>query len=402
MLSRTPAGPTFSGATRWRLVLFAAAFAVLAMSLPAAAGAKAKKPKVVGAVYSESNSPNSNRLYKYNRYSNGKLRLRQSIATGGRGSTQNFGCGDNCPILDSDSAVDISSNGKLVFAVNAGSDTVTSFRETSRGLRRVDTQSSGGDLPESLTIHRGLLYVLNVGSASISGIRVDSRGRMAAIPNSTKPLAFPPGTAARGIGFDNTGKTLVVSEIIPPPGQLTTFKVNADGTTGPAISNPSSGPLPFGFAFDRKNRLFVSNIVDLMGNGSFSSYNLTGSSSLTPISTSPTNGALPCWVAVTPSGRYAYVVNTGAGKPATISRYRIGTSGTVGLLGLTPPRPNTFARTDITTSRDGKFVYVLAPSVIAGNTSRVDVYRVIRGGGLRIVQRTPRTGYIGQTGLVGR
>ena len=404
MSSRTPAGPVFSTAGRWRLLFFAAAFAALTMALPVGAQAKAKKhkPKVVGAVYSESNNVNSNRLYKYNRYDNGKLKLKQSVRTGGRGSTQNFGCGDNCPILDSDSAVDMSPGGKLIFAVNAGSDTVSSFRETRRGLRLVDTQSSGGDLPESLTYHRGLLYVLNVGSATISGIRVSSTGNMSAIANSTKPLAFPAGTAARGIGFDNTGRTLVVSEVIPPPGQLTTFKVNADGTTGPAINNASSGPLPFGFAFDRKNRLFVSNIVDLAGTGSFSSYSLTGANTLTPIDTKPTNGALPCWVAILPSGKYAYVVNTGAGKPATVSRYRIASSGTVSLLGQTAPRPNTFARTDITNSRDGKFVYVLAPSVAAGNTSRVDVYRVVRGGGLRFVHRTPRNGAVGQTGLVGR
>ena len=102
------------------------------------AKAKKHKPKVVGAVYSESNSVAKNRLYKYNRYDNGKLKLKQSVATGGRGSTQDFGCGPGCPILDSDSAVDISSNGKLVFAVNAGSDTVSSFRETSKGLKLVN------------------------------------------------------------------------------------------------------------------------------------------------------------------------------------------------------------------------------------------------------------------------
>jgi 6-phosphogluconolactonase (cycloisomerase 2 family) len=388
--------------------LVAAAFAALAMALPVGAQAKAKKhkPKVVGAVYSESNSVAKNRLYKYNRYDNGKLKLKQSVATGGRGSTQDFGCNPGCPILDSDSAVDITPGGKLIFAVNAGSDTVSSFRETKKGLKLVDTQSSGGDLPESLTVHGKLLYVLNVGTATISGIRVDSNGNMSAIANSTKPLAFPPGTAARGIGFDNTGKTLVVSEVIPPPGQLTTFKVNSDGTTGPAISNPSSGALPFGFAFDRKNRLFVSNIVDLAGTGSFSSYNVTGGNALTAIDTKLTNGALPCWVAVTPNGKYAYVVNTGAGKPATVSRFTIASNGSVTYKGQTAPRAKEFARTDITVSRDGKYVYVLSPGVApppaAGNTGHVDVYKVTSGGGLKFIQSTPRKGAVGQTGLAGR
>ena len=146
----------------------------------------------------------------------------------------------------------------------------------------------------------------------------------------------------------------------------------------------------------------MSNIVDLMGTGSFSSYGITGANTLTPIDTKPTNGALPCWVVVLPSGKYAYVVNTGAGKPATVSRYQIASNGRVSLLGLTQPQRNEFARTDITASRDGKYVYVLAPSVAAGNTSRIDVYRVVRGGGLRFVQRTARNGAVGQTGLVGR
>ena len=45
-------------------------------------------------------------------------------------------------------------NGKFVFAVNAGSDTVTSFRETASGLKLVNQVSSGGDLPESLAAQR--------------------------------------------------------------------------------------------------------------------------------------------------------------------------------------------------------------------------------------------------------
>ena len=77
------------------------------------------------------------------------------------------GNGRGCPSLDSQDAIASSSNGKLLFAVNAGSNTVSSFRVTRHGAQLVGQVSSGGMFPNSLTVHGNLLYVLNSNSLNI-------------------------------------------------------------------------------------------------------------------------------------------------------------------------------------------------------------------------------------------
>ena len=42
--------------------------------------------------------------------------------------------------------------------------------------------------------------------------------------------------------------------------RIDTFVVGSNGKAGPAVSHPSSDGFPFGFAFDNKGHLIVSNI----------------------------------------------------------------------------------------------------------------------------------------------
>src|SRR5205814_9252694 len=96
---------------------------------------KPKPPAPVGAVYTQTNNPSGNAVVAFNRYANGTLKRRQAVSTDGNGSTQAVGCGPGCPIVDSQNEVVVSQDGQLVFAVNAGSNTVSSFRETATGLK---------------------------------------------------------------------------------------------------------------------------------------------------------------------------------------------------------------------------------------------------------------------------
>ena len=86
---------------------------------------------------------------------------------------------------------------------------------------------------------------------------------------------------------------------------------------------------------------------------------------------------------------------------ATVSRFTVSSAGKVKLVALTPERAGEFARTDIMITRNGKFVYVLSPAVVGGNTSHIDGYRV-KGTHLTFIGSTPSTGAIGQSGLAGR
>ena len=182
------------------------------MVLPSAAMGKKSKPKVVSAVYSVTNGLSTNRLLVFDRYNNGKLKQRASLATGGKGSNQAAaGCGPNCPIIGTVNEVQTTPNGKLIFAVNPGSNTVSAFRKTSKGVKLAATRSSAGQIPVSLTVYRHLLYVVNAGNGTISGLRFTDRGKLTPIAGSTRPLPGGPMGAPRQIQFDKTGRLLVVA-----------------------------------------------------------------------------------------------------------------------------------------------------------------------------------------------
>jgi 6-phosphogluconolactonase (cycloisomerase 2 family) len=373
--------------------------AVAATVAAAPAAAKEKKhEKPVGAVYTETNHQVANKVIKFDRYADGRIKRRQTIRTGGKGARQpQPGCDPpgGCPILDTSGEVLVTPSGRLVFAVNAGSNTITAFRETPRGMKRVDRVDSGGTFPESLTVYRHKLYVLNENSASIAGFRFSSSGKMKPIAGSIQSLSAGSETLPRQIGFDRTGRMLAVTLL--NANTIDTFVLKADGTPDPTVprsSFTSSTPLPFGFAFDPKNRLVVSEVKSLTEFGTTSTYGVDPSSGeLTPIDTQSSQGGAPCWVEITKDGRYVFVSNAAAtaapGGP-TVTRFGLDKDGTLEFLGLEPPDQGEFARTDEALSRDSRYLYVLAPSVFGAGTSHIDQYRV-KGGNLKLIDATPST-----------
>jgi hypothetical protein len=394
-------------------LMFAVAGLCLACVMVLTVGAGASPPghqHPRGTVYTETNSPAGNKVVVFDRFKGGTLAKREAVATGGLGSTQSVGCGPGCPLLDSQNAVVASENEKLVFAVNAGSDTVSSFRETDSGLQLVSQVSSGGDMPESLALNNNVLYVLNVATANgggtfgnIYGYRVSSNGQLT--PNgSSQPLpdaSLPDHSGdTRAIGFKPNGRVIVVTELsggfpflTGPPGKIVTFVVGAHGEAAPGVSHPSSDPLPFGFAFDSSDHLVVSNIRDLAPHaiGSVSSYTVSNSGNVTPINTVSSGGALPCWVSISKDNKVAYVVNTGAGDPARTTRFRLGPNGTLTAEGAPAEHAGDFVQTDIDMSRggSGRYVYVLAPGLGPAPPSHIDIWRRHHDGSLTYIGATP-------------
>ena len=175
-----------------------------------------------------------------------------TYATGGLGT----GAG-----LGSQGAVTLSDNGKHLFAVNAGSNSISEFSVKKDWLRLEATFSSNGVLPISVTASKNLLYVLNAGSSTITGFKIDGNGRVESIAGSTQPLL---GTAPAQVAFSPNGAELVVTE--KGSGTLDTYAVRG-GRAQPGVSSPSAGATPFGFAFDSLGRAFVSEAA-----GSASSY----------------------------------------------------------------------------------------------------------------------------------
>jgi 6-phosphogluconolactonase len=143
---------------------------------------------------------------------------------------------------------------------------------------------------------------------------------------------------------------------------IDSFTVGDDGrlTVAPGSPFPAQGVGPFGSEFRPTNpaQLFVSNAHNGAGAGTISAFNDSATGTLTPIGASPfaDDQTAPCWVEITPSGRFLFTVNTGSG---TISRYQIAPGGALTLLGSTTvSATGGVGAVDARLSPDGRYLYV--------------------------------------------
>ncbi len=187
-------------------------------------------------VYTLSNGGTSNKVLAFVPRGNG-LRYDQSFDTGGLGEPSVAGTVQG--------SIALSDDGRFLFAVDAGSNEITSFRVQDDGLAFVSKVASRGMEPVSLAVHRQLLFALNETSSSITGFRITRNGDLRAIPNSTASLSGA-NVGPAEISFDSSGRVLVVTE--KNTNDIDTYSVANGIPTGPTV-HASSGMTPFGFAF---------------------------------------------------------------------------------------------------------------------------------------------------------
>ena len=90
------------------------------------------------------------------------------------------------------------------------------------------------------------------------------------------------------------------------------------------------------------------------------------------------------------------MVNTGAGPPATVAGFTVSPFGALASLGIVEGPRAEFARTDLTVSRDGKYLYVLAPQVAPPfPPSHIDAFAIGTDGSLTFVGTTPAAAGLG-------
>ena len=314
-----------------------------------------------GAVYVMTNAPAGNEVVAFSRSANGALAPQGSFATGGLGS----GAG-----LGSQGSVIVSDDHRLLFAVNAGSATVSSFRIEPDGLTLVDQVSSGGPLPISATYRHGLLYVLNAGSPnSVAGFRVSAKGAITALAGSTRPLSAAQAAPAQ-VGFSDDGDTLIVTE--KATNNVITFVVGDEGLLEGPFVHPSSGPTPFGFAVNRQDTLLVS---EAGAGGGASTYRVDGDA-VDPVSAAINTGQqAACWAVITTDGRYGYVANTGSG---TVTGFAIAADGSASQLDADGVSATTGGNpADMALSQDGGYLYVRV-----GVANQIAILQVQKGGAL--------------------
>ncbi|WMJ87141.1 lactonase family protein [Anaerocolumna sp. MB42-C2] len=354
----------------------------------------------LGMVYVMTNSAEGNQIAAFRRHPNGDLTFVDLYETHGMGTgTREISSAtpeDGIDTLASQGSIALSSDKHYLFAVNAGSNNISSFRVDYNGeLIFADIIPSGGLQPNSLDVYNNLLYVANAGSpennfsSNITGFYVENNGTFNTIPVSTHSLSTPNAQPARVL-FSPDGSQLIVSELTTS--RLNIFEVNSNGTLSELYVNASNGAGPFGSYFTRSGLLLVAEA----GENAVSSYRPTQSGELAVISGSAGNGQMAtCWVVSTPNGAYAYTSNAGNG---TISVYRINRNGTLSILtSLYSTLDAMAAPIDNGVSGDGQYFYVLN-----GNKGTISVFRIENNGNLSYRQSVgcDRLPQLGAQGLV--
>ena len=327
------------------LVAMFSTFAFAMWSLPAHAAA--------GAVYTLTNSSSGNAVMMFNRAANGQLALGGTFSTGGMGS----GAG-----LASQGAVILDSSNRFLFAVNAGSNTISVFSVTFNGLSLVGTTSSYGQNPVSLTSFGNMLYVLNAGDAvggtdTLAGFTVDANGNL---HNITQGISLSaPAVGPAEVSFNPEGNLLVVTE--KATNNIDVFSLDSMGNVTGMKVMMSAAETPYGFAFGKRDALIVSDAVGGATNaGAVSSYFLAEDQSHHTVTGSAADHqTAPCWIAVTNDGLYAYTTNTGSG---TISSYSVGYAGKLTLMNQSAGNVGAnSAPIDMAISNDSRAIYALGP-----------------------------------------
>jgi len=313
-----------------------------------------------GAVYTMTDEV-TNRVVAYYRQSDGSLVEAGRFPTGGAGSGVGNIFGQGSVVLSGNElGARVSVGAKqLLFVTNAGSGDISVFRVEKNELVLVDKESSRGIRPIAVTVYQDALYVLNQSSATIVGFHLSTDGDLTPIPGSERALAGGPGSNPAQVEFSRHGEFLVVTERETANIDVFQFDKRTDLASPAPVVNRSVGQEPFGFAFDNRDHLFVTDgFFVVPGAGAASSYSISDAGVLAPITPLASNGGTDtCWLIITDNGRFAYVHSFGDSR---LSSYTVNADGTLAILdpvaAFTNTGPGAF---DIALSEGSNYLYAL-------------------------------------------
>jgi 6-phosphogluconolactonase (cycloisomerase 2 family) len=327
-----------------------AATALLATpSLAATQGAQHAPGPASGEVFVQTDGTSGNAVVVYDRHGDGTLTQAGQYATGGLGGIL---AGSVVDHLASQGSLTYDRAHGLLYAVNAGSDTVTVFEVRGDHLVRHQVIGSGGSFPVSVAVRGNLVYVLNArDGGSVQGflrvgsslVRVPSWHRALGLDASQTPeFTSTPGQVA----FTPDGRQLVVTTK-GNGNDIDVFALTPGGTPSAApVVNADPGAVPFAVSFDAGGHLAVSEA----GTNSVATFTVGHDGKLTLISRAATGQMATCWIAR--DGSLFYASNAGS---ASVSGYADFGSGALHALGNTPAGAGTV---DAVASPDGRDLYV--------------------------------------------
>jgi 6-phosphogluconolactonase len=301
-----------------------------------------------GSLCTRTNDPSGNAVQRFERGRDGALRPAGTFPTGGAGLATLGG---------RQGAVALSGDGRSLYAINAGSDSVSVFRTGHRGPRLVARVASRGIARHRAASRRRASPSTRAASTSWtrearrtsprSGAASTVRSRRS--PGGTRELALGALGAAQ-VSVTPDGRSLVVSGRVA--NRLETLPLDFLGRPGSPVVTASSGTVPFGFGITPHGAIVVSEA----GASTVSSYRAGRHGALRNVTASLAVGqGAACWDAVAPSGRFAYAGNASG----SVSAFAIGCDGALSSLNTTAlvPSPR-----DLAFDASGRYLYAVSPA----------------------------------------
>lgn len=338
------------------------------------------------AVFVQTDNPAGNQVVAYDRGSDGALVAAGTYATGGLGGIL---AGSVVDHTASQGALAFDARNQLLYAVNAGSNSVSVFAVRGDRLALVQVVSSGGAFPVSIAVGRDVVYVVNaLDGGSLQGFRVifnhlvplPGSGRVLGLdPAATPQFVNTPGQAA----FSPDGTKLIVTTKANG-NDIDIFGVGFLGLLTPTpVVNAEPGTVPFPIGFDGQGDAVIAEA----GTNSLATFRLNADRTVTLLHSAATGQAATCWVVGV--GSRFYTSNAGS---ASLTGFSSGPGGTLAVLGNTVTDAGTV---DAAATPDGRYLYVQA-----GAAGIVDELRVNADGSLTAIGSVTVSGAAGGEGIV--
>ena len=336
-----------------------------------------------GAVFVQSDALTGNTVTAYDRGQNGTLTAAATYSTGGNGGQLDGSVVDH---LASQNSLVYDAGRGLLFAVNAGSDTVSEFAVHGDQLQLLATVPSGGSFPVSIAVHGDLVYVLNaLDGGSVQGFRLvadqmvplaGSQRALGLDPNATPQFTNTPGDVA----FTPSGQDLLVATKANGS-DIDVFGVGRGGLLSPTPTmNSEPGLVPFSFAF-QGGQIAVADA----GNNAVQTFRLGPGGVLNSVASVATGQSATCWVVA--DGPLLFAGNAGSGTESEL----FSRSGSLSLLGNATTDAGTV---DAAVSPDGRYLYVQT-----GGAGIVDEFSVSFTGSLTMIGSVTVPNGVGDQGI---
>jgi len=338
------------------------------------------------AVFVQTDSTSGNDVVAYHRAADGALSPAGSYPTGGLGGVLGGSVVDHTA---SQGSLTYDPWHSLLYAVNAGSNTVSVFAVSGDHLALRQVLGSGGTFPVSVAVHGDLVYVVNaLDGGSLQGYRVFG-SFLVPLPGSSRALGLNPDASPQftntpgQVAFTPDGSRLIVTTKANG-NDIDVFDVGFGGWLSAApVVNSEPGTVPFAITFDSHGHLVIAEA----GTDALATFAITGRGTLTQLDAAGTGKAATCWVA--PAGSFLFASSAGS---AAESGFTAAADGQLTLLGATATDAGTV---DASAAAGGQFLYVQT-----GGAGIVDEYAVGSSGALTEIGSVTVPDAVGGEGIV--